>query len=185
MQLNEILEENSVKAIAKKTNISEENLEALFGGEFDLLKKVKAMGFISIVEREYGADLSSLRKQAQEFYISHADDESIILDAPVVERKKGRSKLLILFVLLLLGVASWYFITQFDQEKLRGFLPFNEEKMVEKITVEVDQNTDLSIEHAMTSDVGEERKESTENTVVETTSIIVDPVLSEENRSGK
>jgi len=149
MQLNEILEEHSVKAIAKRTNISEENLEALFNGEFDVLKKVKTMGFISIIEREYTADLSALRKQASEYYSEHREEESIMLDAPVVERKKGKSKLLILSVIVLLAVASWYFITQFDKEKLRGLLPFNEEKMANVIKTDVDQNPDLSIENAI------------------------------------
>jgi len=180
MQLNEVLEEHSVKMISKKTNISEENLEALFGGEFDLLKKVKAMGFISIIEREYGADLSSLRTQAQEYYASHIEEESIILDAPIAERKKGKSKLLIAFIVILFGVASWYFITQFDQEKLRNLLPFNEEKMVESIAAEVDQNPDLSIEHAISQE-----REGVESIETKTDSIIIEPEVSEVNRSSE
>jgi cytoskeletal protein RodZ len=180
MQLNEVLEEHSVKMISKKTNISEENLEALFGGEFDLLKQVKAMGFISIIEREYGADLSSLRTQAQEYYASHIEEESIILDAPIAERKKGKSKLLIVFIVILFGVASWYFITQFDQEKLRNLLPFNEEKMVESIAAEVDQNPDLSIEHAISQE-----REGVESMETKTDSIVIEPEVSEENRSSE
>jgi len=129
MQLNEILEENSVKAISKKTNISEENLEVLFRGEFDVLKKVKTMGFISIIEREYDADLNTLREQALAYYNENRDDNGIVLDAPLVEKKKEGGGFLRFLVLILLGVASWYFITQFDQEKLRGLLPFNEEKI--------------------------------------------------------
>jgi len=150
MQLNEILEEHSLKSICEKTNISEENLEALFSGEFDVLKKVKTMGFISIIEREYNADLTSLKSQALEYYNTHIDDNGIVLEtAPVVEKRRGRSKLFVFVVLLLLGTASWYFITQFDKEQLRGLLPFNEEKMVVEIKDDVDLNPDLSIEHAI------------------------------------
>ncbi|QOR61688.1 hypothetical protein ACM66Z_09680 [Sulfurovum sp. ST-21] len=173
MQLNEILEENSIKSISKKTNISEENLEALFDGEFDALKKVKALGFISIIEREYNADLSGLKKQASEYYISHQEYNGVVLDAPVVERRKGKSKLFIFTVLVLLGAASWYFITQFDQEKLRGLLPFNEEKITNSIKDEVDNNPELSIEHAI-SEVTEENKAENQNIVVEKLPLVVE-----------
>jgi len=150
MQLNELLEHYTVKDISKKTNISEENLEALFAGEFDILKKVKTMGFISIIEREYGADLSSLREEASAYYQSHVDDNGVVLDAtPVVEKRQGRSKLFIFMVILLLGVASWYFTTQFDRTQLQGLLPFNEDKMAESIQEEVDSDPALSIEHAI------------------------------------
>ena len=150
MQLNDILQEHTVKSISERTNISEENLEALFGKEFELLKRVKALGFISIIEREYGADLSALKKEALGYYDAHREEESVVLDAPVIEKKKGKSKLLIVFVLLLLGAASWYFITQFDQSKLRGMLPFNEEKMVPAVVDESAVKPELSIEKAIT-----------------------------------
>ena len=171
MQLNEILEENSIKAIAKKTNISEENLEALFHGEFSLLKKVKTMGFISIVEREYKADLSDLRKQAQEYYASNREEDGIVLDAPIVERRGGKPKLLVVVSILLLGVATWYFVTQFDKEKFRQFLPFNEEKMVDDLVSEVDQDPNLSIvsaieteeTHTKTDDTKEKNASSIES----------------------
>ncbi len=150
MQLNEILEEHSVRSISERTNISEENLEALFAKEFGMLKRVKTMGFLSIIEREYGADLSPLRKEATVYYDEHQAEESIMLSAPVVERQRGRSPLKLIVVLVLLGVASWYFITQFDQEKLRGLLPFNEEKSVTQNIVEsVENDPNLSIEHAI------------------------------------
>jgi cytoskeletal protein RodZ len=183
MQLNDILEENSVKSIAERTNISEENLEALFSGEFDVLKKVKTMGFISIIEREYGADLSSLKKQAVEYYDTHAEEESIMLEAPVIERKKGKSKLLIFSVIVLLGFASWYFITQFDQEKLRGLLPFNEEKMVSTIKEAVDHNPDLSIEHAISTE-DEENKSAEKSIVIEATPMVAETNETENNQTN-
>jgi len=167
MQLNEILEENSIKAISKKTNISEENLEVLFRGEFDVLKKVKTMGFISIIEREYDADLKALREEALVYYSENSDDDGIVLDAPLVEKKKGNSGFLRFMVLILLGIASWYFITQFDQEKLRGLLPFNEEKITTTIKDEVDNDPELSIANAIAET---EEKKAKDTIIVETKS---------------
>jgi cytoskeletal protein RodZ len=183
MQLNEILEENSIQAIAKKTNISEENLEALFNAEFELLKKVKTMGFISIIEREYAADLSALRKLAEEYYNEHREKTGIVIEAPVLEQKKGKPKLLIVSVLILLGVASWYFVTQFDQEKLKGLLPFNEEKLAESIKTKVDQNKDLSIESAISTEA-EKSKEDTDSIIVEAVPVVDAKHETEENQSN-
>jgi len=148
MQLNEILEENSVKAISKRTNISEENLEALLAGDFDALKKVKTLGFISIIEREYQADLSALKEQALSHYTQNSDEEeSVTLGLPIMEEKKGKSKLFLLFVLMLLGYASWYFFTQFDKKQFNELLPFSEEKISQVLMPkEVNDSTELSIE---------------------------------------
>ena len=147
MQLNEILEENSVKAISKRTNISEDNIELLLASDFDRLKKVKTLGFISILEREYKADLSALKEQALSHYVEAKDEENITFGLPIMEEKKGKSKLFLLFVFLLLAYASWYFFTQFDQKQLSGLLSFTEEKTSEIIIpTEVDDNAELSIE---------------------------------------
>ncbi len=151
MQLNEILEENSVKAISKRTNISEDNIEMLLANDFDKLKKVKTLGFISIIEREYKADLEALKEQALAYYAENNDEEGVALGLPVVEAKKGKSKLFILFVFLLLGYASWYFFTQFDKRQLSGLLPFTEEKTSQVIMPEeANSNAELNIENVIT-----------------------------------
>ncbi len=150
MQLNEIIEENSVKAISKRTNIAEDNIEALLAGDFDTLKKVKTLGFISIIEREYKADLSALKEQALSHYAQYNDVESITLGLPIMEEKKGRSKLFLLFVLMLLGYASWYFFTQFDKKQLSDLLPFGEAKTSQIIMPkEANNNEELSIENVI------------------------------------
>ncbi len=150
MQLNEILEENSVKAISKRTNIAEDNIELLLAGDFDKLKKVKTLGFISIIEREYKADLGPLKEQALSHYAQYNDTQSITLGVPVTEEKKGRSKVFQLFILILLGYASWYFFTQFDKKQLSDLLPFGEVKTSQIIMPkEANNNAELSIENVI------------------------------------
>jgi len=161
MQLNDILEEHSIKAISKKTNINEENLEHLVESNFDAIKKIKALGFISIIEREYDADLSKLREQALEYYGTTQEVQSITLGLPVVEEKKGKSKLLLFLAFLLLGYASWYFFTQFDKKHLSEFIPFiTENKEVPKeVNVE-----DLSIAKAIDTNTQTSMQASVEST---------------------
>jgi len=130
MQLDKILEENSTQAISKKTMISEENIELLFAGDFSSFAKAKAMGFISILERDYNANLSQLKKDALSYYDSHTDlEESINIALPQVDEKKERSKLFPLLIFGLLAYASWYFFTQFDKKTLGTLLPFGDDKI--------------------------------------------------------
>jgi len=142
MQLDEILEENSIKAISKKTMISENNIELLIAEDFSLLPKAKTMGFISIIERDFSADLSQLKKSALAYYDNRIDlEESINIALPQVDEKKGGSKLFPLFILGLLAYASWYFFTQFDKKTFRTLLPFGEDKVETAVTKSTQKET--------------------------------------------
>ena len=164
MQLSEILEENSIKSISKKTNISEDNLEHLLASNFAVLKKIKTLGFISILEREYKADLSSMKEEALAYYADAVEDNSITIGMPTVEEKKGTSKLFILIILGILGYASWYFFTQFDKKHLSELIPFIDEQTIEKFVGSSDEVTEVFI------------KESTSQTVVAEAEVIQNEV---------
>jgi len=150
MTLNDILEEHSLKAMSKKTNISEENIEHILAEDFSDLPKSKAIGFISILEREYDADLKGLREKALTYYEAHSDlEDSINIALPRVEEKKGRSKWFSILMLGLLAYASWYFFTQFDKKMLSTILPFNEDKILTETTEDENDEGSLSIRSAL------------------------------------
>ena len=169
MQLSEILEENSVKSISKKTNISEQNLEYLLANNFAALKKVKTLGFISIIEREYKADLKAMREEALEYYADTTEDNRITIGMAVVEEKKGTSKLSILIILGILGYASWYFFTQFDKKHLSELIPFIDEQTIEKLVGQEDEVKEIFIQETP-SETPLQKAEAvtTQNEVVET-----------------
>ena len=131
MQLNDILEENSVKAISDKTKISEENLEYLIASEFDALTKIKTFGFISILEREYNADLGAVREKAEDYYGQSRAGHLFPIGQPVMDEHRSKPKVLIIFILILLGVSSWYFFTQFDKKHLNELIPFMDKQTIE------------------------------------------------------
>ena len=151
MQLNEILEENSLKAISNKTNIPEDHIEKLIEGNFDTLKKVKALGFLSILEREYKADLSALRNQALSYYDQKEDDDSASMAIPVADVKRGKSKWKTLVVIGLFLLASWYFFTQFDKKQLADLLPFSEDTLGEMILPD-NNSSNLTLEDMQIED---------------------------------
>ena len=144
MQLNEILDENTISAISKKTNISEDNIDALMNADFDKIKRVKAMGFISILEREYKADLSKFKEDALAYYNQQKSDESVTLGIPMpAEEKKGKSKFLMFVVILLIIYAIWYAFTNLDKEKLSAMLPFSEETLSRLMTSDKSMNEEI------------------------------------------
>lgn len=157
MRLNEILEENTIKSISQRTKISEANLENLLAANFDNLKKIKTLGFISILEREYAADLNALKEEALAYYNENNEDNGFSVGTPVEGEKKGRSKLFLFVILVLLGYASWYFFAQFDKKHLSQLIPFMDEQTIEDFTAkndvkEEDPVADLSIANVVAND---------------------------------
>ncbi|WP_457605939.1 hypothetical protein [Nitratifractor sp.] len=110
MQLNDIIEEQSLESISKRTRISQENLEALIARDWSHLKKVQALGFLSILEREYGIDLSDLREECRSYFESHAPQEKRITvssDEVIQPGSHRLLKILMLILLLLAAYGSW------------------------------------------------------------------------------
>jgi len=133
MQVNDILETSDVKEISQKTNISKENVERLIDEDFSSLIKAKALGFISILERDYQVDLNMLREKALAYYMEHGNDEDRIVFTVPIEDKKAESAAVssewtLVLVLGLLAYASWYFISKYDEEIFSTVTSFIEDK---------------------------------------------------------
>jgi len=153
MQLDEIVQTQTISEISKQTNISEDNIDALLNSDFERIKRVKMMGFISIFEREYSADLSALKKEAIAYYESHKSDESVTLGLPISEPKKGKSKILMLLVFVLIIYAVWYAYVNFDKEKLNAILPETVSQFIEgDDKIESRDASELSIEKINTEE---------------------------------
>jgi hypothetical protein len=115
MQLNELIEEYSMPTISRQTRLSVENLEHLVAREWDKLPKVQALGFISILEREYRINLSGLRKECKEYYDGQSyesDDISFIVAADTsaseMPAKRSFYKIGGTALLLAAGYLAWY-----------------------------------------------------------------------------
>ena len=53
MTLNELIDRDGIETISELTNVSVENLRRLSEDDFDKLNRVRALGFIKILERDY------------------------------------------------------------------------------------------------------------------------------------
>jgi len=112
----------SLKTISDKTNISIENLEKLSNKEWDKFKKTQAIGLISIIEREFNEDLSSLKAEAIAYFDEHKEkvlDRPIdLVDAASVAGGGNRiiSNIITIITLGAIGYAGWYY---FAQDKIK------------------------------------------------------------------
>ena len=115
MQLNEIIEENSLPTISQRTRISVGNLEAIINRDWGRLKKVQALGFLSILEREYGIDLSDLKAECKAHFEAmpspHEENPPLIITAAEPSLKSGTKVVLVVAALLAAGGGWMAFVS--------------------------------------------------------------------------
>lgn len=64
-----------IDRVHAETHISATNLEAIFTKSFEGMPKVQFLGFVSILEREYGVDLSGLKEEFVRYGEEHGIDD--------------------------------------------------------------------------------------------------------------
>jgi len=111
--------------IHEQTHIAHRYVQAILHESFDDLGKVQLMGFISILEREYGVTLEELKKNACDYYM--IQEKSIVQNEPAYKQEllkssqRDNTKLytLVIFALLIGGVLFGYvFFSHNSQEAL-------------------------------------------------------------------
>lgn len=105
----EDLQELGVSVLHEQTHIARNKLELLLTKSFDELTRVQFMGFVSILEREYGIDLSFLREEYDQFV--HAHPSTLVAKESVILQVNSRSKQMWVFggiaaIIVLIAIAS-------------------------------------------------------------------------------
>jgi len=126
MLFNEIIEKHGIEEVASKTNISTVNLEYLLEENFEKLNRVRSLGFLLILEREYHKiDVSELRVRIKAYYDEHlpADDKVVMVAMDSVEGS-GFSFFKFFIILALLG--GGYYL--YSEGKLNSLIQKIEDK---------------------------------------------------------
>ncbi|WP_457560794.1 helix-turn-helix domain-containing protein [Caminibacter sp.] len=84
MNADKFFNEHSIEEISKKTKISPISLRFIKNKEFDKIPRVKFIGFIKLIEREFKVDLSEL--------INEYDEFNGVKKIPQKEEKKEENK---------------------------------------------------------------------------------------------
>ena len=120
MQFSEIIDSSGVEKVSSITNISIDNLNFLVNEDFEKLTRVKALGFLLILEREYKeADVSSLRERVKTYFDEHKPlDENVVMVSKDSVSGGGFSFFKWFIILALIG-GGWYL---YSEGKLDGVL---------------------------------------------------------------
>jgi len=116
MQLNELIESEGLEVVSEKTNISADNLKKLVNLDFEGLNRVKALGFLSILRREYGIEVDTIEESIKSYFVEHTpnDSEPILVSMDKVDNSSGFFKWIIVFTILG-GVWYLYSIGKLDK----------------------------------------------------------------------
>ncbi len=106
-----LLEEIGLKEVSNKTFINQDNLKALLEKDFEKLNRTKALGFIQILEREFGVNLQELKNESLQFYNAHVKRREQPVRTIESAAQEEQPKKILRYVLLavLLGFAAYYF----------------------------------------------------------------------------
>ena len=113
MLFNEIIDTHGIEEVASKTNISIINLGYLVEENFEKLNRVKALGFLLILEREYKEiDVAELREKVKTYYDEHKPaDEKVVMVAKNSVEGDGFSFFKLFIVFALFG-GGYYLYTE-------------------------------------------------------------------------
>ncbi len=97
--------------IYKKTYIAPKMIQALLDENFKKIgNRSKALGFVTILERELGLDLSELREKIDEYYSASAHySEAFAIKEKNEPTKKNPMLVLFLLVVLVLGIGYYFY----------------------------------------------------------------------------
>ena len=146
----EDLQELGCNSIHESTHISRAKIEAVLNKSFSELTRVQFMGFISILEREYRLDLSSLREEYDAYMQTHPDrsisQKSVILQAQ--SRARGMWLIGVLVVIVLLVAVGWIIqgnLSTFPKEEVMQLSTSEVEITEENLSMEVNASTDMNV----------------------------------------
>lgn len=140
--MNEALEklkEIGAQKIYENTHIPIEHVQAVLHESYDGLNKIQFMGFISILEREYGCDLKSVKLKGIAYFDGEkqAEEDSIFVNS---SSKKNYKALYIIIAVIIFLVFLFMFYSN-SNELVKPVAEENAviQKVKEKVAVDVNE----------------------------------------------
>ena len=157
MLFNEIIDTHGIEGVASKTNISTINLGFLVEEEFEKLNRVKALGFLLILEREYKEiDVTALREKIKTYYDEHRPSNDKVVMVAMDSVEGGGFSFFKLFIVLALFGGGYYLYTEGKLDSLLQKIEDKKEFFDDKKALE----SNVSTENADKVVVGKSDRES-------------------------
>jgi len=116
--LDSIIEKYGLDAISKKTKISKKNLEKLLKKEFGSFSKPMALGFVSILEREYKQNFSDMKEDITKWFEDNSKSCENDIVFPPPEDEKNRRWIAILSLVAIMIFGFYLYQNEFSINKL-------------------------------------------------------------------
>lgn len=167
MQLDDLIKQERLGNITKKTHITKVVLEKMLNREFESLQKSQVYGILSVLEREYEVKLDEFRDESEEYFSANTTEDNGFV---VMEAIPQSNHFLLRFFVLLLIVAivygGWYYFHSYYKPSALSIDPQNEKTLIDIIL----EGKDTIIEKVSgkNSETIEDQKTSDQNRTLET-----------------
>ena len=138
----ERLKDIGAQKIYEDTHIPVEHVQAILYESFDGLNKIQFIGFISILEREYGEDLSAIRSRGIGYFDEKNAPDEAITDDTIFKASASKKNLTVIYLIgaIILFIIAIIYTMQSANENMDKAI--QENKIIENVkkNIVVDAN---------------------------------------------
>ncbi|GAB6074530.1 hypothetical protein [Nautilia lithotrophica] len=149
MNANDFFEQYSIEIINKRTRISPISLRYIKNKEFEKIQRVKFLGFIRIIEKEFNVDLSELIEEYNQATNHTITSSSNINETKLQEPKKHNTLMLSILAVVLFSLGAYLLYNKYNSLKSSNinelnkttFIPTDENTTSQQPLQEQDNNS--------------------------------------------
>ncbi|AZV46176.1 hypothetical protein C3L23_02485 [Nautilia sp. PV-1] len=152
MNAKDFFEQYSIEVINKRTRISPISLRFIKNKEFEKIPRVKFLGFVRIIEKEFDVDLSELIEEYNQATNHTPTQTSDKKETELKEPKKHNTLLLFILALILFSLGAYLLYKTYNSKSgsdtinKTAYMPNNEENLSSEnnITTQKTQENNIS-----------------------------------------
>ena len=151
----ERLQELGAQKIHEDTHISRVHIQAVIHKSFEGLNRVQFLGFISILEREYNLDLSTLKSEGIAFFEENTAETPAKKGVFVLSQQKKKPTFIYILLSLIIVVLVAFFGLNSNYEQSDVVSKSVENKIIAKVKEDIEaiQAIDSNISDVNSSDI--------------------------------
>jgi len=119
MNANDFFEQYSIEVINKRTRISPISLRYIKNREFEKISRVKFLGFVRIIEKEFNIDLSELVEEYNEATKHRPEQTHGYEEIKYEEPKKHNTFILFILSVMLFSLGAYLLYTNYNTEPVK------------------------------------------------------------------
>ena len=98
------LKEIGAQKIYEDTHIPTGHIQSILYENFEGLNKLQFLGFLSIIEREYGCNLSELRSRGIEYYDELSKNSEVVINEAIYKAPSNKKNMMLVYIIIALVI---------------------------------------------------------------------------------